>query len=209
MRLPIPEPSEDEFRRLYDICSAAERKPAVMMLAEGRNNAFPAPQAGEPSTLRGILTQGALSETLDKLIEREDAFFASFSVSAAMVKFAEATTGAHSKCPKSYIYQVGRITVSTMKSACFTSIEKPSLSVLKCICYPKASKFSMPATRWGVDHEEEAVHSYVCKVKSAHANCTYHTAGLYLSTQYPHIAASPEDELGRLYDIRLSSCVLP
>ncbi|CAN7978262.1 unnamed protein product [Ixodes persulcatus] len=107
MRLPIPEPSEDELRRLYDVCSAAERKPAVLMMVEGRNNVFPPPQAREPSTLRGIFTQEALSDTLGKLIERAEAFFASFSVSAAMVKFAEATTRAQFKCSKWYTYRRG------------------------------------------------------------------------------------------------------
>ncbi|KAG0428508.1 hypothetical protein HPB47_024511 [Ixodes persulcatus] len=178
MRLPIPEPSEDELRRLYDVCSAAERKPAVPMMVEGRNNVFPPPQAREPSTLRGIFTQEAFSDTLDKLIERADAFFASFSVSAAMVKFAEATTRAQSKCPKWYTYRAGRITASTMKSVCSTSVEKPSLSVLKRICYPEDNKFSTPATRLGLDHEEEAVQSYVGKLKSAHANFTHRRAGL-------------------------------
>ncbi|KAM7305806.1 hypothetical protein ISCGN_015702 [Ixodes scapularis] len=192
MRLLIPEPSEDELRRLYDVCSAAERKPAVLMMVEGRNHVFPPPQAREPSTLRGIFTQEALSDTLDKLIERADAFFASFSVSAAMVKFAEVTTRAQSKCPKWYTYRAGRITASTMKSVCSTSVEKLSLSVLKRICYPEDSKFSTPATRWGLDHEEEAVQGYVGKVKSAHANFTYRRAGLYLSTRYPHLAASPD-----------------
>ncbi|CAN8014073.1 unnamed protein product, partial [Ixodes persulcatus] len=192
MRLPIPEPSEDELRRLYDVCSAAERKPAVLMMLEGRNNVFPPPQAREPSPLRGIFNQEALSDTLGKLIERAEAFFASFSVSAAMVKFAEATTRAQSKCPKWYTYRAGRITASTMKSVCSTSVEKPSLSVLKRICYPEDNKFSTPATRWGLDHEEEAVQSYVGKVKSAHANFTHRRAGLYLSAQYPHLAASPD-----------------
>ncbi|CAN8029964.1 unnamed protein product, partial [Ixodes persulcatus] len=52
--------------------------------------------------------------------------------------------------------------------------------------------FSTPATKWGLDHEEEAVQSYVGKVKSAHVNFTYRRAGLYLSAQYPHLAASPD-----------------
>ncbi|KAG0435465.1 hypothetical protein HPB47_018463 [Ixodes persulcatus] len=82
-----------------------------------------------------------------------------------------------------------------MKSECSTSVEKPSLSLIKRICYPEEHKFSTPATRWGLDHEDEAVQCYVGRVKGAHANFTHRKCGLYLSTQYPHIAASPDAAL--------------
>lgn len=134
--VPISEPSEDKLGRIYDTYSAAEQKPAVLMMVEGRNNVFPPPQAREPSTLRGIFTQEALSETLDKLIERAGAFSPHF-VSAAIVKFAEATQ-AQSKRPTWYTYRAGRITASTIKSVCSTSIEKPSLSAFVT---PKTASF--------------------------------------------------------------------
>lgn len=37
---PIPEPSEDELTKLYDICSAAEGKPSLLLMIEGRNDVF-------------------------------------------------------------------------------------------------------------------------------------------------------------------------
>ncbi|KAM7309489.1 uncharacterized protein ISCGN_013120 [Ixodes scapularis] len=129
MRLPIPEPSEDELRRLYDCGNGQVCR---------SNNTSPV------------------------------------------------------QVPQMVHIPGGRVTASTMKSVCSTSVEKPSLSVLKRICYPEDGKFSTPATRWGLDHEEEAVQSYVGKVKSAHAIFTYRRAGLYLSTRYPHLAASPD-----------------
>ncbi|CAN7951533.1 unnamed protein product, partial [Ixodes pacificus] len=55
--------------------------------------------------------------------------------------------------------------------------------------------FSTPATRWGLDHEDEAIQCYVGRVKGAHANFTHRKCGLYLSTRYPHLAASPDAAL--------------
>lgn len=188
----IPEPTQDELCKLYDAFSTSEVKPSVLLIIEGRNETFPPPQAREPTMLRGIYTQEALSDTLDKLVERAEDFSESLIVTTAMVKFVESTTRTQSKCAKWFAYRAGRITASVMKAACSTSIEKPSLSLLKRICYPEESKFSTPATRWGVEHEAEAMQCYVGKVKSGHSNFTHRRAGLYLSAEHPHVAASPD-----------------
>ena len=48
--------------------------------------------------------------------------------------------------------RAGRITASKMKAVCRTNPNKPSISLIKTLCYPEKFKFSSQATGWGCDH---------------------------------------------------------
>jgi len=75
---------------------------------------------------------------------------------------------------------------------CHTSVEKPSQSLIKQICYPATAKFSTAATRWGCNHEKEAREKYLELMKSNHENFVVKENGLILNTNYPFLGASPD-----------------
>ncbi|GLV37528.1 hypothetical protein CBL_20340 [Carabus blaptoides fortunei] len=56
--------------------------------------------------------------------------------------------------------QAGRITASKFKAVCKTDLNKPSLSLLRSICYPKNYSFPTRATKYGCSHEKDAIQSY-------------------------------------------------
>ncbi|KAH9361715.1 hypothetical protein HPB48_005132 [Haemaphysalis longicornis] len=53
-------------------------------------------------------------------------------------------------------------------------------------------KFSTPATTWALDHEADAINSYVAEMKKQHASFAASKSGLWLCSDHPYIAASPD-----------------
>ena len=79
-----------------------------------------------------------------------------------------------------------------MYQVCHTKMEKPSISLIKSICYPSTSSFSTEATEWGISNEKIAINRMFDAVKQYHSNAKIHSSGLVISTKYPFIAASPD-----------------
>ena len=52
------------------------------------------------------------------------------------------------------------MTASKFKPACSTNPDKPSKSLIKMICYPRAHRFSNAATRWGISNESKVGEAY-------------------------------------------------
>ncbi|CAN7941855.1 unnamed protein product [Ixodes pacificus] len=185
-------PTEEELRIFHSRLSGAGAVPALFMVHPQYSGRFEPPCRREPSLLRNLLCAEARSEDLPALVSRTDKVLAELVVSEEMVTNVEKSTRAQSKCAKWYSYRAGRITASVMKSVCSTSVTQPSISLLKKICYPEQNTFTSAATAWGLEHEDDAVASYVDVMVKNHTNYTHRKTGVYLSTQHPYIAASPD-----------------
>ncbi|KAL1483792.1 hypothetical protein MTO96_032958 [Rhipicephalus appendiculatus] len=79
-----------------------------------------------------------------------------------------------------------------MKNVCHTNIEKPSVSLLKTICYPEKQSVQTAATRWGLAHEADALKAYKANEGSKHQDFECRRSGLHLSSKYPSIGATPD-----------------
>ena len=88
--------------------------------------------------------------------------------------------------------RAGRVTASNFHAACHTSMQKPSISLLKRICTPTHMKFTSQATDWGTQHEEVGRVQYVAQAVSQHENFECQECGLVLSSDYPVFGASPD-----------------
>ncbi|KAG5872059.1 hypothetical protein JTB14_028666 [Gonioctena quinquepunctata] len=64
------------------------------------------------------------------------------------------------KLKECFNQRAGRITASNFMRACETSFSKPSLSLIKTICYPLEYQFKSKATEWGLHHEDDALQAY-------------------------------------------------
>ncbi|KAH9360187.1 hypothetical protein HPB48_001661 [Haemaphysalis longicornis] len=80
-----------------------------------------------------------------------------------------------------------------MKSVCHTSVQSPSLSLVKSICYPEKNSLRVPAVMWGLEHEQTAFEAYKAKEATKHQNFECYRSGLHLSVAYPFIGATPDD----------------
>ena len=91
-----------------------------------------------------------------------------------------------------FSFRAGRITASKIKAATATNYLKPSMSLLKAICYPQEMRFSTPATRWGIEHEEVAKKKYYQLQSAMHTDLSVIECGLFLSTDNPFLGATPD-----------------
>ncbi|GLV43867.1 hypothetical protein CBL_11553 [Carabus blaptoides fortunei] len=88
--------------------------------------------------------------------------------------------------------RAGRITASKFKAVCKTDLNKPSLSLLRSICYPKNYSFATRATKYGCSHEKDAIQSYRERMMGTHQNFAIKEVGLVLNPQHPYFGASPD-----------------
>ena len=93
-----------------------------------------------------------------------------------------------------FAYRADRITASRFRAVVYTNISKPSLSLIKSICYPYYNQFKSKYTEWGFQHEEEAIKEYTRKMNTLHKfNIT--KSGLILHPTFPHLGASPDGKI--------------
>ena len=88
--------------------------------------------------------------------------------------------------------RTGRITASKFKSAYHTDPSCPSHSLIMGICHPEMARFNTEATKWGCQHERAAREAYSCFQKERHKNFAVSDSGLFVSTKYPYLGASPD-----------------
>lgn len=92
-----------------------------------------------------------------------------------------------------YKYREGLITASNFKRVCCTNVLKPSLSLIKTICYPVKMSFYSKATEYGLRKEKNARKEYLEAAQNGgHQNVKVYTTGLIISTEDSHFAASPD-----------------
>ena len=118
--------------------------------------------------------------------------FDSMAVTKDQAKRVEMDTQDQANSKTWHRLRTGRITASRMKSVCKTPLEKPARSLINGICYPTTQKFSNNATKWGCDHERDAVKAYCEEMKTKHENFKCTPSGLVINPSFPHIGASPD-----------------
>lgn len=104
----------------------------------------------------------------------------------------ENETRTQSSCELWKLLRIGRVTASVLKNVLTTKIDKPSLSLLKTICYPDESYFSTQATRYGKKMEKTALNQLICFLEKSHKEAKVIDSGLILHKDYPEMAASPD-----------------
>ncbi|XP_013382110.1 uncharacterized protein LOC106152913 [Lingula anatina] len=87
-------------------------------------------------------------------------------------------------------YRLGRITASQLYSAVHTDIDKPSMSVVKSVCYPQY--FSSASTEWGIKKERVARKEYCKDMAPFHVDFQVERSGLLLNPDFPEFGASPD-----------------
>ena len=90
--------------------------------------------------------------------------------------------------------QAGRVTASKLKSAIVTDVMKPSVSLIKSICYPDPTvdRFISAACNYGLQYEDTARKEYVAAMKKMHVDFEMNKTGLIIDSIYPFMGASPD-----------------
>lgn len=91
-----------------------------------------------------------------------------------------------------YKVKSGRITASNIKGVCRTSTEKPSISLIKSICYPQKILFQPKQIKYGIEHEEIARNEYEAWAVKNHENFKLENTGFIICLEHPQIGATPD-----------------
>ena len=114
------------------------------------------------------------------------------SISEEQAKLVESKTRSQSKSPLWFRMRTGRVTASRFKSASHTNPSSPALSLIMSICHPEVRRFQTTAMCWGCEHEEVARDKYASVSSVNHENFRVDECGLFISTEYPFIGATPD-----------------
>lgn len=104
----------------------------------------------------------------------------------------EKETRGQSKCKSWFLYRLGRITASKFKRSCRTKIDKPSLSLIKEICYPTMHQYKIKAIDYGCEHEKNAIKDFSTFMAKTHKHFIVAKVGLCINPKWPYFGASPD-----------------
>ena len=138
--------------------------PLVLSLIKPYNEQFVTMSDHLPQLLPSIYDPSNLTKSYTELMEMGADFTMEEVTKDKVERLAQMTIN-QSRSKHWFRYRAGRITASRFRQVIHTDPHQPSLSLLSSICYPDVHAFSIEATKWGCEHEMEALQSY--KVKNA------------------------------------------
>ena len=105
----------------------------------------------------------------------------------------ERLTRSQSKSDTWYKLKSGRISCTTLKLACNTSIGKPCNSLIIGVCYPTRMLFEPAKIKYGKTHESIARRAYANYMKEKnHTNLKVEETGFIVSLIHPQLGPSPD-----------------
>lgn len=187
----VPPIEKDELKQFLHEIEESSSSPALMRIVE------PFASKIEENSKRivvppltNIYKEEYMSVSYIKLLEIGRQI--DFAINESDRSVIEEQTRKQHDCLDWYEQRAGRITASNFKACVRTNVERPSVSLIKTICYPMKVPVSAPALRWGRTHENVAVKAYRRAVTQAHRNFQINEVGLVVSLEYPQLSASPD-----------------
>ncbi|KAG5865961.1 hypothetical protein JTB14_012190 [Gonioctena quinquepunctata] len=113
------------------------------------------------------------------------------TISVEHIKEIESATQEQAQNNIWFKYGADRITSSKFKTACRAKLEKPPLSLIKCVCYPQKVIFNSKQTSYSIKYEKSALEEYLTEVKKYHEGMSLKPAGFFISHEQ-QLGASPD-----------------
>lgn len=145
-----------------------------------------------PATISSLYDSKRENDSLDDLVNYSRRAKEEYTVTDSEVKTLEESTRLQYKCTLWGVHRAGRVTASNFKAAVHTNPEKPSLSLVRKLCYPSVFKFKSAATIWGCEHESDAVGEFLDSIGMDHQDIKFEESGLVVNKDYPFIGATPD-----------------
>ena len=163
--------STQQISKFYERLHASGTKPAILSLVCPYNKDYltKKPVMDLPTSLDGLysgqLSNGSMSFT--ELLIKADDVFKEMSCRKEQAVNVEESTREQRNSKIWTKMRAGRNTASNFHQICHANPAKPSLSLIKQICY--GSSFESSATDWGIRQDKRALDEYrkVCSEKNA------------------------------------------
>lgn len=143
-------PTKEEISILLCKLTEMPGNPAgILLVTENSSNFIPAAlKITLPKPIGSLFKIDLMGSTLSELIQKSNELYSQISVTVEQQEAISSLTANQSDSKNWFRYRAYRITASKFKSVLRTSIDKPSLSLIKQICYPEAFQFANEATRF-------------------------------------------------------------
>ena len=190
----LTEPSETIQKEFFEKLSRSKYRRGILSIHEKYNKPY-LPLSEEkklPKTVSSFYMDEKLNSTYTELIDAAHTIVSSYKVSDEEIHNLEKVTELQSRCRLWCTHRAGRITASNFKSAVQTYPDKPSVSLVKKLCYPHQHAFSTSATRWGCEHESTAVEEFMDWFSMEHEDCNFSNCGFLINKKHPFLGASPD-----------------
>lgn len=143
----IPVTTQEEIDDFFKSISESKTKPAILsVISDYSKDYIPKELKQLPKPLTFLFREENAKMSFQELLILCQG--AEISITADDCHNIEVETKAQASSRVWFEQRAGRITASKFKSACHTNPEKPSISLVKAICYPAAHQFSSAATRY-------------------------------------------------------------
>ena len=161
--------STQQISKFYERLHASGTKSAILSLVSPyyKDYVTKKPAMDLPTNLDGLYSEQLSSMSFTELLTKADEVFREMSCSKEQAVNVEKSTREQRNSKLWTKMRAGRITASNFHQMCHTNPAKPSLSLIKQICY--GSNFQCAATDCGIRHEKRALDEYrkVCSGKNA------------------------------------------
>ncbi|XP_013415512.1 uncharacterized protein LOC106177314 [Lingula anatina] len=185
-------PSDSRLTNFFAKLSQGTSRPAILSIVPEHSEQFkPNIMTGQyPLVLTELYNKDTNDMSYSEVLTLCDGV--NISVTKAQAEKVEHMTKAQARSKHWQRFRAGRVTASNMGDVCHTNPASPSVSLITNICYPNRRSFSSEATTWGRSQESVALEAFMTQECGAHSDAYLTECGLIISTENPHIAATPD-----------------
>ena len=153
-------PSTQQISKFYECLHASGTKPAILALVSPYSKEYVSqkPTLDLPNSLGERFSEQLSKLNFSELLTKADEVFKEISCSKEQAVDVEKSTIEQRDSDLWATMRTGRVTASNFYQVCHTNSAKPSISLIKQICY--GSKFQSTATTGGCWQEKKALHEY-------------------------------------------------
>ena len=188
------QPTNSEKDTFLTSLSRQTTRPVVLHTYSGHFHDFipkfvPPERAKLPKMLRELYSIGNQSKSLEEIRKMSRELVSTMTILKPTVDYVLDLTKNQSQSQIWHDVRAGRITASIAHDILHTNILKPSESLIKRVCQQsKVVKTTIPALKWGIDNESNALDDY----QMTHQRSEIKRTGIKLHYKYPFIGASPD-----------------
>ena len=186
-------PTNDELESFYEnLSKCGQGKSVILSLQPNYWDAFL--ETDQPMILTDLYDDSLATLSYSEILEASEDVFSKIVVSESQSRTIEEQTKGQARSRLWFRHRAGRVTASNFKAAARTDSEsgRPSISLIKRICYPESYKFFSEATSWGSSKEATALQAYEKVRKREHRNLRLKPCGLIVRPQFPQLGATPD-----------------
>ena len=189
-------PTKAEMTELFIKCSSSTVVPILFAIKDAPfHEKFLQSSDHLPLPLQSLYDPENLNCNYTKLLEIGEGLEGIMDITLAQQCHLEEITHSQANSKVWMRFRSGRITASRFHQAVHTDPHKPALSLVRAICYPNTVRFTTAATKYGCDHEKDAIQAYKLKVFKLHQDLKVSPAGLVVSVKKACFGASPDSFL--------------